>query len=260
MSKGTTLITGASKGIGYELTKKFAENNHDVVLVARSVDKLNKFKKNLEEKNNINAYVFPKDLSEPGSARELYEDIVDEGIVVDILVNNAGFSIFGNFIDTDIEQERDMIQLNLVSLTELTKYFLKSMKENEGGKILNHASTSAAYPIPKMAVYSSVKSYIVSFSVALDNELSNKNINVTALCTPETDTELFEKGGMEDSKLSERDLLDPEEVASQGYEALMNNETIVVPGSFKNKLLFNLPRFLSKNRAASIANDYVAEK
>ncbi len=259
MSKGTTLITGASKGIGYELTKQFAKNNHDVVLVARSEGKLNKFKEDLEEENDINAYVFPKDLSKPGSARELYEDIVDNMIDIEILVNNAGFSIFGNFIDTDIDQERDMIQLNLVSLTELTKFFLKSMNKKDGGKILNHASTSAAYPVPKMAVYSSVKSYIVSFSVALNNELSDKNISVTALCTPETDTELFEKGGMEASKLSDRDLLDPQEVARQGYEALINNKTVVVPGGFRDKLLFKLPRMLSKNRAASIARDYVAE-
>lgn len=258
MSKGTSLITGASKGIGYELTKQFAENGHDVVLVARSEDKLKQFKENLEERNDINAYVFPKDLSKRGSARELFDDILDEGIDVDILVNNAGFSIFGNFTDTDIDKERDLIQLNLVSLTELTKFFLKSLDKDNEGKILNHASTSAAYPVPNMAVYSSVKSYIVSFSVALDNELSNRNISVTALCTPETDTELFEKGGMENSKLSERDLLDPEDVARQGYDALINDKTVVVPGNFRDKILFNLPRFISQNRAASIANDYVA--
>lgn len=259
-SRNTALITGSSKGIGYELTKQFAKHKNDVVLVSRSKEKLENFGQELEKKYGINVEVFPKDLSEPGSARELYNEIESQGIRISILVNNAGFSIFGNFLENDLEEELDMIQLNLVSITELTKLFGQSMLERGSGKILNHASTAGAYPVPKMAVYAAIKSYLISFSISLNNELSETGIDVTALCTPETDTDLFEKGNMDESKLSERDLLDPEDVAEQGYKGLMKGKTIIVPGGLKRKLLFNLPRFVSRESAASIARNYVSEE
>ncbi len=188
-----------------------------------------------------------KDLSKPTSPKELYREIENRDIKIDNLVNNAGNVIKGDFLDLDMETQRDMIQLNLVSLTELTNLFGKEMEKREGGNILNVASIASVYPIPKLAVYSATKSYVLSFSIAIQNEFPDK-INVTALCPGYTDTDQID---------TDRELLDPKKVAKQGFEAMKNKETIVIPGNIKHKLAFQLPRILTKNRTAILVKKYI---
>lgn len=252
----TALVTGASRGIGYELAKLFAGDGYDVVLVARSEEKLEEVAEELESAHSITATVISKDLSVPGAAEELYDAVTGKDIQVDALVNNAGVAIYGRFCETDFERERELLHLNVTTVTELTKLFARSMCERGAGQILNISSIAGVWPNPKFAVYGATKSYVHSFSVTLTDELADEGITVTLLVPPETDTAILEKGGVENSALPEKDLLDPQEVAQRGYDALQQGETIVVPGGFKQKLLYQLPRILPETTAATIARDY----
>lgn len=166
----TVLITGASSGIGLNFSHKFAGSGHDVILVARSEEKLRTQSKEIESKYGVKSYVIPSDLSKPGASEALYEEVKAKGIQVDILINNAGFGLFGEFEHTVLSKELDMIQVNITALTEITKYFGKEMVNRKNGQILNVASTAAFQPGPLMAVYYATKAYVLSFSEALANE------------------------------------------------------------------------------------------
>lgn len=252
----TALITGASRGIGYELTKLFANDGYDVVLVARSQDRLEQISAELEDGRNVTATVIAKDLSVPEAAEELHETVTAEEIQVDTLVNNAGMGTYGRFCETDLKRDRRIVQLNLTTVTELTKLFARPMCERGDGQILNVSSTAGVYPSPKAAVYAATKSYVLSFSVALANELAEDGITVTVLCPGTTDTASLEKGGVQHSALPEKANLEAEEVAQSGYNGLQQGQTVVVPGGFKDKLLHHLPRVLPETMVASIGRDY----
>lgn len=253
----TALVTGASRGIGYELAKLFANDGYDVVLVARSQDQLEDVAAELERTNGIKATVISMDLSVPGAAEELYDAVTQKDIQVDALVNNAGISIYGHFCDTDFERERALLHLNVTAVSQLTKLFATSMCDRDGGQILNVSSMAGVWPMPKQAVYGATKSYVHSLSVALANELADDDITVTLLAPRGTDTAILEKGGMENSAFSEKDLLDPQAVAQSGYEGLQQGETIVVPGGIRAKLQYQLPRILPESTAAKMSRDHV---
>lgn len=255
-SRRTALVTGASRGIGYELTKLFARDGYDVVLVARSHDRLQQIGTELEESHDITATVISQDLSVPEAAEELYDATTAQGIRVDTLVNNAGIATYGRFYETEWERYRESLQLNLVTVTELSWRFARPMCERGTGQILNVSSVSGLYPTPKAAVYAAAKSYLISFSVALANELAEDGVTVSVLCPRETDTAILEKGGIQHSALPENDLLDPETVAQSGYTGLQQGDTIVVPGGIREKLLYHLPRVLPKSMVASTARDH----
>lgn len=249
----TALITGASRGIGYELAKLFADDGYDVVLVARSQEKLEEVAKELEDTYSITAAAIPMDLSVPEAADELYDTVTSKNIQVDALVNNAALASYGHFCETDIEREREVLHLNVIALTELTKLFARTMCERGDGRILNVSSLGGALPTPKLTVYSATKAYVYSFSVALANELAEDGITVTVLVPGNTDTGMLERRGVENSAIPESDLNDPQEVAREGYDGLQQGETIVVPGGIKEKLLFELPRILPKTTTATVA-------
>jgi uncharacterized protein len=166
----TVLITGASSGIGLHFSHKFAGSGHDVILVARSEEKLRILSKEIESKYGVKAYVIPSDLSKPGASETLYEEVKAKGTKVDFLINNAGFGLFGEFEQTVLSKELDMIQVNITALTELSKYFGREMVKQKRGHILNVASTAAFQPGPLMAVYYATKAYVLSLSEALANE------------------------------------------------------------------------------------------
>lgn len=252
----TALITGASRGIGYELTRLFASDGYDVVLVARSQDHLEQIGTELEDAHGITATVVAKDLAVRGAAEKLFETIDSEDIRVHTLVNNAGTASYGHFCDTGLERDRAMLQLNLVTATELTKLFARRMCERGNGQILNVSSLAGVYPIPKATIYAATKSYLLSFSVALANELAEDGIRVTVLCPGVTDTSILETGGLADSALPEKAHLEADEVARSGYNGLQQGKTVVVPGGLKDKLLHHLPRVLPETMAASTARDY----
>jgi len=235
MSK-TALITGASGGIGYELALLLARDGFDCILVARSRDKLDELAARLESEFRVKTLVVARDLSKPTAVDEIYEEVSAASMSIDVLVNNAGFPVYGRFVDTDWQAELDMLQVNVVALTALTKLFVRGMVERRNGRILNLASTAAFVPGPLMAVYYASKAYVLSFSQALANELQGTGVTVTALAPGPTRTGFQKRGVMEDSRLVRGQIADAKSVAAGGYRGMMRGKTIVIPG-FSNKLI-----------------------
>lgn len=235
MSK-TALITGASSGIGYELALLCAQDGFDCVLVARSQDKLSELAKRLEDEYHVKILVLAKDLSRPTAVDEIYEEVTAASLTPDVLINNAGFPVFGLFWETDLNTELEMLQVNVVALTALTKLFLKAMVVRKSGRILNLASTAAFEPGPLMAVYYASKAYVLSFSEAIANELRGTGVTVTALCPGPTRTGFQKRGALEDSRLVQGKIADSRSVALAGYRGMMAGKMIVIPG-FSNKLI-----------------------
>ncbi len=235
MSK-TALVTGASGGIGYELALLFARDGYDCILVARSQDKLKELAERLEREHRVKTLVLAKDLARPSAVDEIYEEVTAASMHVDVLVNNAGFPVFGLFNETNLQIELEMLQVNVVALTALSKLFLKGMVQRRTGRILNLASTAAFLPGPLMAVYYASKAYVLSFSQALSNELRGTGVTVTALSPGPTRTGFQKRGVMEDSRLVQGQIADAATVALAGYRGLMAGKTIVIPG-FSNKLI-----------------------
>lgn len=235
MSK-TALITGASGGIGYELALLFAKDGFDCILVARSQDKLKALATHLETEFRVRTQVVARDLSKPNAVDEIYEEVTAASMQVDVLVNNAGFPVFGLFVETDLQAELEMLQVNVVALTALTKLFARGMVQRRSGRILNLASTAAFLPGPLMAVYYASKAYVLSFSEALANELRGTGVSITALCPGPTRTGFQKRGVMDDSRLVQGQIADARSVALAGYRGLMAGKTIVIPG-MTNKLV-----------------------
>jgi uncharacterized protein len=235
MSK-TALITGASSGIGLDLAVVFAENGFDCVLVARSHDKLSELATQLERDHHVKTLVVAKDLARATAVDEIYEEVTAASLTVDALVNNAGFSVFGLFAETDLESELEMLQVNVVALTALTKLFLRGMVRRGSGRILNLASTAAFEPGPLMAVYYATKAYVLSFSEALAEELRGTGVTVTALCPGPTRTGFQKRGNLEDSRLVQGNIADARSVALAGFRGMQASKTLVIPG-FSNKLV-----------------------
>lgn len=243
----TVLITGASSGLGYEFAKLFAQDGYNLILVARGEKPLAQLAAELSQKFNILVKILPKDLSRLEAPEEIFSAVKQEAIPVDILVNNAGFATYGFFAETDLTAELQMMQLNMVTLTHLTKLFLREMLQRQSGKILNVASTAAFQPGPLMAVYYATKAYVLSFSEALANEVKASGVSVTALCPGPTESGFQKRAAMEQSKLvSGRKIMDAATVARIAYQGLINQKTLVIPG-FNNQLLTFLIRFLPRN-------------
>lgn len=242
----TALITGASGGIGYELAKLFARDGYDLVLVARSESKLGQLATELKERFSTSVIVLVKDLSKPSSPEEIFAQLQTQSVRVDVLVNNAGFGGYGLFSQTDLTMELEMMQVNMVSLTHLTKLFLKDMLAQGEGKILNLASTAAFQPGPLMAVYFATKAYVLSFSEALAEELRGSGVTVTALCPGPTATGFKKRATLEASKLFTGQVMDSKTVAELGYRGLFNNQTVVVTG-LRNQIMAFSVRFMPRD-------------
>ncbi|MCU0427995.1 MAG: SDR family oxidoreductase [Candidatus Kapabacteria bacterium] len=239
----TALITGASSGIGYELAKVFAKNNTNLVLVARSEKKLQEIAQELTKTHGISVEVLAKDVSVLASTQEIYSILKQKGIAVDYLVNNAGFGDFGFFTETKWEKELEMINLNMTSLTSLTKLFVSDMVARKQGKILNVASTASFQPGPLMAVYYATKAYVLSFSEAIANELSGTGVTVTALCPGPTESGFQNAAAMNDSKLVKgKKLPTSQDVAEYGYKAMMSGKVVAVHG-LMNKVMAQSVRY-----------------
>jgi uncharacterized protein len=239
----TALITGASNGIGLELARVHASKGGDLVLVARNKTKLDELKTEFEKQYQIKVYTIGKDLSEPNAAQHVYDETTQQKIQVDYLINNAGFGDFGMFVDTDWNKELQMINLNITTLTQFTKLYLKDMVQRKNGKIMNVASTAAFQSGPTMAVYFATKAYVLSFSEAIDNEVNDKGVTVTALCPGATESGFQAAAAMEDSALVKgRKLPTSADVAIYGYKAMMQGKTVAIHG-FMNWIMANAVRF-----------------
>lgn len=246
------LVTGGSGGIGYELAKCAARDGYNLILVARSDDKLKQIAQDFSHSYQINVHIIQQDLSIQGAAKKVYDEAGDIDGNVEILINNAGFATFGPFTETEIEPELAMMQLNMVALTHLTKLFLSEMIDRGSGKIMNVASTAAFQPGPLMAVYYATKAFVLSFSEAIAEELNGTGISVTALCPGPTETGFQSRADMEDSKLvSGRDIMSAEEVAKTGYQAMMTGKRVVIPGVM-NKIMAASIRFTPRKMVTGI--------
>jgi uncharacterized protein len=242
MAKKTALITGGSTGIGFELAKCFAAHGHDLVLVARHSDALEAAAGKIEGKYGVKAETKACDLSDPESPQRLFDAIHGQGINVDFLVNNAGFGLGGEFVDTDLQTELDMIQVNATTVVHLTKLFLPAMVKKKDGRIMNVASTAAFYPGPYASIYYSTKAFVLSFSEAIAEELRNTRVTVTALCPGPTHTNFAERSGTGETRLFKQSVVaTAEEVARYGYSAMMSGKRVAIPG-MGNKLLMQAER------------------
>ncbi|HYG19354.1 MAG TPA: SDR family oxidoreductase [Ohtaekwangia sp.] len=234
------LITGATSGIGYELAKLFAQNGYNLVIVARSDGDLQTASREFL-KHGVNVVPIAKDLFNPEAAAELYEEVKAKGIEVNVLVNDAGQGQYGLFVESDIDRQLEIIQLNVSSLTALTYFFLKDMVARNEGKILQLASIASNMPGPLQAVYHATKAYVLSLTEALINELKDTAVTMTALQPGVTDTDFFNKAGAQNSKLVEDEdkMSDPAKVAKDGYDALMRGESKIISGA-KNKIMVGM--------------------
>ncbi|QIR41608.1 SDR family oxidoreductase [Tolypothrix sp. PCC 7910] len=255
MTKKTVLITGAANGIGYELAYIFAQNDYNLVLIDIMAQRLADVTEKIKQQFDIWVKPIVKDLSIKSSPEEIFAELQQESIQIDVLVNNAGFGIHGLFSETNLNTELDMLQVNLVTLTHLTKLFLKDMVSKGEGKILNLASAAAFQPGPLMAVYFATKAYILSFSQALASELENTGVTVTALCPGPTESAFHERTGLAGAKqIESNNMMDAETVAKIGYRALMEGKTVAIPG-LKNKILAEMVRFTPRNLVTKIVKN-----
>lgn len=239
----TALITGGSGGIGLELARQFAGHGHDLVLTARHSDALEAVAGTIKGKHGVRVTVIPDDLTDPDAPQRLFDAIRAENIDIHFLVNNAGFGLGGEFVDTDIKRELEMVQVNITALMQLTKLFLPEMIKRKSGKILNLASTAAFQPGPLMSVYYASKAFVLSFSEALDEELRNSGVSVTCLCPGATATGFAETAGVTNSKLfTAIGGTTAEQVAQYGFDALMRRERVAVVG-VRNKIMVQAERF-----------------
>ncbi len=247
-SRETALITGASSGIGLELARSFARTGYNLVLVARSREILDKLAREFTGQTGVGARVIGTDLSKPSAPMEIYEELQRQGVVVDVLVNCAGFGASGLFSEIEAQRQLDMIQVNVVALTELSRLFLKDMVARRSGKILNVSSTAGFEPGPLMAVYYATKAYVLSFSEALAEEVRGSGVTVSVLCPGPTRTGFQDKSGLKESRLFRNPLmgtLDAATVAKAGYMGLMKKATVIIPGAGNRFLIFGI-RFVPR--------------
>jgi len=234
------LITGASSGIGYELAKLFAKDKHNVILIARREERLKKLSRDLENDYKIKTLVIAKDLRQPQAAQEVYDLVKQNRITIDYLINNAGFIVYGSFSVTNWPEEHKMIQLHIVTLTNLIKLFLPDMLKRKNGKILNLGSTGSFVPGPFNAVYCATKNYILSLSEAIAEELYGTGVTVTALCPGGTKTEFAGKATSNNKSVYFFKSMEPNKVAQIGYKALMKGRRLVIPGMLYKIHIFSI--------------------
>jgi hypothetical protein len=255
----TALITGASGGIGYELALEHVRRGGDVILVARSEQKLNEFQSAWQTTYGVTVHVIAMDLAQRGSAQVLYDAVVAKGLTVDILINNAGFGLYGLFEESDVERGLEMLELNVVTLTALTRLFVVDMVRRRSGRIMNVASTAAFQPVPLFAQYSATKAYVLSFSEALNNEVSDRGVTVTTLCPGPTTSGFLDAAAMHEARMVDQRLMATSaDVARYGYDAMLSGKTVAVHGNL-NRLMTLLVRFTPRSINVRVGR-MIAEK
>ncbi|MEG2739787.1 SDR family NAD(P)-dependent oxidoreductase [Clostridium sp.] len=241
-----TLITGGTKGIGLELAKLFAKDKNNLILIARNEDELKTAKNLLENKYRVTVEILSLDLSVDNSVEKLIKFVEEKRLIVDNLINNAGVGSFGYFDEIQSEKDLKLIQVNIVALTKLNKYFLPKMKDRKTGGILNIASTAAFVGGPKMSTYYSSKAYVLTLSEALFEEGREFGVKVCCLCPGPVKTDFQESAGIIKSEKAKKYLMDAKDVAIEGYEGFRKRKAIIVPG-FKNKVMVFSTKILPRS-------------
>jgi uncharacterized protein len=245
------LITGATAGIGFEFAELLAAKGYALALVARDQARLTERAGSLQVRHKIEVHTLAKDFSNPASASEIFQDLQRRNFPVSVLINNAGCGVYGLFAETDLARELEMLQVNMTSLVQLTKLFLKPMLDKREGRILNVASTVSFQPGPRLSLYSASKAFVLSFSCALALELKGTGVTVTTLCPGGTETEFQRRAGM--GTAASRPMT-ARSVAEIGCAAMWKGRPLVVAG-WKNKLMVAVSR-----RAPTMWSARVAEK
>ncbi|WP_252224192.1 SDR family oxidoreductase [Clostridium sp. ZBS2] len=243
------LITGGTEGIGLELAKLFAKDNCNLLIVARNKEKLLQVKNYIENEYKVDVDILSVDLSIHNSCEEIFKFVDKKNITVDYLINNAGIGSFGFFHKGESRFEENLININIVSLTNLTKYFIEKMVEKNHGGVINIASTAAFVGGPKMAMYYSSKAYVLSLTEALYEEVKDLGIKVSCVCPGPVKTSFQSKAGIKKSEKAKKYLMDADKVAKIAYKEFFKGKAIIIPG-YKNKLLVwgtkLIPRSISR--------------
>ncbi|MBC7796000.1 MAG: SDR family oxidoreductase [Pyrinomonadaceae bacterium] len=244
----TVLITGASSGIGLEFARETARRKANLILVARSVDKLQQVAKELNRQHNVSVEIIAVDLSKENSANQVQQIVAERNLTVDILVNNAGIAFQGEFAALSAEQNHSQVMLNVASMVNLTHAFLPSMLNRQDGAIINIGSTTSFYPLPFQSVYGATKAFVLSFSEALWAEYRKSGVRVLAICPGATETAFFDAMGSEVKTRKDK----PENVVRIGLKALENKRHYVIPGIQNNLESQILPRILPRSILAKL--------
>jgi short-subunit dehydrogenase len=245
----TALITGASSGIGEAFARELAAQKTNLILVARSEDKLNQLAQQLQGQFNIQTEVIGQDLGESEAANTLFHQVDRLGLGVDLLINNAGFGDYGAFGDRPLDKQIEMIQLNITALVGLTGLFLPGMKQRGSGSIINVSSIAGFQPLPYMSVYAATKAFVLNFTEALWAENKNSGVRFLSLCPGPTESQFFQIaefptsfGGKNNNNMTSAD-----EVVKDALKALEKNQSTIVTGGLGNQLVVNIPRFLPRD-------------
>jgi short-subunit dehydrogenase len=237
----TALITGASGGIGKCFAEKLAAKNTNLIIVARSENKLNALAQQLEQQHNIQVDVIVKDLSQTSAPQEVFDAVQAKGLSVDLLINNAGFGDYGEFIQTDCDRQIQMIQLNNIAVVALTHKFLPQMRERGSGSIINVSSIAAYQPIPYLSIYAATKAFVRSFSEALWAENRQYGVRVLVVSPGPTETNFFEEANFPPALArNAKSMSTPEEVVDEAMKALENGNAAVVVGGIASKFITGL--------------------
>ncbi len=241
----TALVTGASSGIGLELARLHAERGGDLVVIARRAERLAELRDELEGAHSVRVHTIAKDLTLASAPQEVFDEIARDGIEIDYLINNAGFGGQGRFHEREWEDDRSMIQLNVVALTQLCRLFLPGMVARGGGRILNVSSTASLPPGgPLQAVYFATKAFVTSFGNGIAEELRGTGVTVTSLLPGATATEFAETAGLKKSNLFKK-AFSAREVAEDGYQGMLEGTLEVITGvSLKQRVLFSIMPFV----------------
>lgn len=251
-----TLITGASAGLGVDFARQLSSRAQHLVLAARRADRLQALAAELG-----NARALAIDLSAPGAARQLLDELKDAGDTVETLINNAGFGLGGAFAELDPARQRQMIDLNIGTLTDLCRAVVPDMIERRSGSILNVASTAAFQPGPGMAVYFATKAYVLSFTEALHEELKPFGIHVSALCPGPTRTEFGDVAGFPNKGAFDRLSMESADVVRIGLRGLNRNQAVVIAGAMNKAGAFStrlVPRAMVRKIAGKMK--FLAQK
>jgi len=248
------LVTGASSGLGVDFANILASAGCHLVLVARRKERLQTLQKEIIDQHGIKVDVVQMDLSLPDSPQILYNSIKDMGISVDVLVNNAGSGIYGYFVDTDWEHEKNMLNLDMINLVHLTKLFVKDMVQKNLGYILNIASIGAYQATPYYSTYAAAKSFVLNFTEALNYELRRTNVNVTALSPGVTKTEFIGTSGQKEMNFYQKmSIMKSYPVAKMGSGAMLKGTPSKIAG-LNNKFSILLQRVFPRRLVTIITN------
>lgn len=260
MDKKTALVTGASSGMGKEFARLHASLGGNLVIIARNKERLHQLKVELEKEYHVQVWVIEKDLSLDDAPKEIYDEVKSNNIEIDYLINNAGFGGRGNFYESAIERDMQMIAVNLIALTKLTKLFLPDFISRGSGKILNISSTGALVPGPLQAVYCATKAYVTSFGNAVWKEINGTGVTLTNLMPGATNTGFANVAGMQNTPLFIK-MVNPIEVVEVGYKGMIKGKINVIAGvSIMQRIILALAPLIPKRMILKQIYDMQTEK